>query len=190
MFKKLITFTMVFSFFIVQANAASNAGLKAAFDELNYSLSVEWDQKDKTFYTEQMKTFTAEIHELQAKGLTNQQLIEFVKAEVKNEKVAKDLETAFNMISINKMSAEDASQYMVETMKRSYSVGASYQGEVAVLAAVGLLFIVAAIVVGAMGSSYSGGGSSCVDTYVCDTSCYNDYYYGYTCYDDCYYACY
>lgn len=179
---------LVCAFFTVQANASTQSGLKAAFDEMNYALTVEWDQKDKDFYTEQMKTFMNKLRELQAKGLTNEQLMEFAKSEVKDAKVAKDLETAFNMISLNKLSAEDASKFMVDTMKRSYNVGASYQGSaVYILAAVGVLFIAAAIVLGATGTF---SGSYCSDVYVCDTECYYDYYYGYTCYDNCYYACY
>lgn len=191
MFKKLIALMMVVSIFTVNAHAVSQNGLKAAFDELNYSLTVEWDQKDKDFYTAQMKKFSAQLRDLQGKGLTNAQLVEFVRAEVKNEKVAKDLETAFNMISINKMSSEEASKYMVETMKKSYSAGASWNGEVFIYLAIGLLIVAAAIALGGSSSgSSNGGGYYCSEVYVCDTSCYYDYYYGYTCYDDCYYTCY
>lgn len=191
MFKKFITLMMVVSIFTVSANASTQTGLKTAFDELNYSLTVEWDQKDKDFYSAQMKKFSAELRELQAKGLTNSQLVEFVKSEVKNERAAKDLETAFNMVQINKMSSEEASKYMVEAMKKSYNTGASYQGEVFIYVAVGLLIVAAAIALATADTVVVGGGGYyCVDTYVCDTYCYNDYYYGYTCYDDCYWACY
>lgn len=192
MFKKLITLMMVLSIFTVHANAASNNSLKAAFDELNYALTVEWDQKDKDFYTEQMKSFSAVIRDLQSKGLTNAQLIDFVKSEVKNEKVAKDLETAFSMISINKLSSEDASKYMIETMKKSYSAGASWNGEVFLYLGIGVLLVAAAVAVGGSSSGNGGGygGGYCSNTYVCDTNCYYDYYWGYTCYDDCYYICY
>lgn len=37
------------------ALANSNSGLKSAFDELNYSLTEDWNQKDKSFYDVQMK---------------------------------------------------------------------------------------------------------------------------------------
>jgi len=189
-FKKFISMMMVLSIFTVHANAASQNSLKTVFDELNYSLSVEWDQKDKDFYTAQMKKFSSELRELQAKGLTNAQLIEFVKSEVKNEKVARDLETAFNMISITKMSSEEASNYMVETMKKSYSAGASWNGEVFLYLGIGVLLVAAAIAVGGNVSVSNGGGYYCSDYYVCDSVCYYDYYWGYTCYDDCYWTCY
>lgn len=191
MLKKLVTLMMVLSIFTVSAHANTVTGLKAAFDELNYSLVVEWDQKDKDFYSAQMKKFQSTLRDLQAKGLSNQQLVDFVKAEVKDKKVAKDLETAFNMISINKMSQEDASQYMVETMKRSYSAGASWNGDALLVVGVVLLIVVAAVAIGgSSGGGGNGGGYYCSEYYVCDTSCYYDYYWGYTCYDDCYYTCY
>lgn len=94
MFKKMITLMMVFALFTVHANAASQNNLKAAFDELNYSLTVEWDQKDKDFYNNQMKTFRGTLRELQRDGLSNSELIEFVKSEVKDQRIARDLETA------------------------------------------------------------------------------------------------
>lgn len=188
MFKKLLTLVMVFALFTVQAMAATQNGLKTAFDELNYSLTVEWDQKDTKFYDAQMKKFNETIRDLQAKGLTNAQLIEFAKSEVKDARVAKDLETAFNMISIQKMTGAEASKYMMETMKRSYSSGASWNGDALVYAAVGLLLIAVAIGVAAGGSS-GGGGTG----YSCYTDCgYTEYcsYYScqlvYECYDVCY----
>jgi hypothetical protein len=184
---------MVLSIFITSASASSRGGLKAAFDELNYSLTVEWDQQDKAFYGEQMKKFSQSVRELQAQGLTNAQLVDFVKAEVKDENVARDLETAFNMISINKMDAQEANKYMVETMKKAYSSGASWNGSSGVTVAVALLVVVAVIALAAAaggGSTGGTGGGYCHNYWVCDTSCYYDYWWGYTCYDNCYYMCY
>ena len=189
MLKKFIALFMILSIFTVQANASTHAGLKAAFDELNYALTVEWDQKDKDFHGEQMKKFASTVRDLQAKGLTNAQMIEFVKSEVKNAQVAKDLETAFNMIQINKMSSAEANKYILDTMKKSYSAGASWSGEVFVYLAVGVLIVALAIAI-ANGTPSTGGGAYCYydDVYVCDTYCYDDWYWGYTCYDDCYYT--
>lgn len=190
MFKRLFTLMLVLSIFTVQANAATSNGLKEAFNELNYSLTTEWDQKDKAFYETQMKTFAATIRDLQAKGLTNAQLIDFAKSEVKDAKAAKDLETAMTMVQINKMSSAEASKYVLDTMKKSYSAGASWNGEVLVYLAVGVLIVALAVAIASGNASVStGGGSNCYydDVYVCDTYCYDDWY-GYTCYDDCYYS--
>ncbi len=182
---------MVLAITTTSAFAQSNAGLKSAFDELNYSLTVEWNQKDKAFYDVQMKKFNASLKELQAKGLTNAELIAFVKSEVKDAKVAKDMETAFNMIQLQKMNASQAANYMTETMKKSYNVGASWNGDAVLYIGIGVLLVVVALAVAAGGvSAGNGGGGYCEEVYVCDTYCYNDYYWGYTCEDDCGYSCY
>ncbi len=177
MFSKFFTFLMVFAIFTVQASASTQNGLKAAFDEMNYSLTVEWDQEDRNFYEGQLKKFTSTVRELQKSGLTNAQMIEFAKTQVKDAKVAKDLETAFSMITINKMSSEEASKYMMDSMKRAYSNGASWNGEVLVYLAVGLLIVALAV---GLASGSSGGGSS--NGGGGTVSCYDDcYYYDYQC---------
>ena len=131
--------------FTTQAMANTHDGLKAAFDEFTYSVTVEWDQKDKEFHADQMKKFTSSIRDLQSKGLTNAQLVDFAKSQVKNAQVAKDLETALNMIQINKMSGAEANKYILDTMKKSYSAGASWNGEVFIYLAVGVLIVALAV---------------------------------------------
>jgi len=188
MLNKLIALMLVFSVFTVQTHASTNDGLKAAFDELDYALTVEWDQRDKDFHTEQLRKFTAAMRELQAKGLTNAQLVDFAKSQVKNAQVAKDLETAFNMIQINKMSPAEANKYILDTMKKSYSVGASWNGEVFIYLAVGVMIVALAIAIA--NSAYdSHHVANCAnnDVLVCDHYCYNDYFYGYYCAEDCYF---
>jgi Skp family chaperone for outer membrane proteins len=195
-FKKLLTLMMVVSIFTVQAQASTQNGLKAAFDEMNYSLTVEWDQKDNAVYEAQLKKFTGVVRDLQKQGLTNSQMIAFAKSEVKDAKVAKDLETAFSMITINKMSSEDASKYMMDSMKRSYSSGAAWNGDVLTYLAVGLLIVALAVGVAkgnvAVVAGNGGYGSSCYDDcYYYDYSCGYDYYgpiycQTYTCDTVCY----
>lgn len=186
MFKKLFTMMMVFALLTVQAHATTQNGLKAAFDEMNYALTVEWDQKDQSFYEGELKKFNAAVRELQKKGLTNQQMIDFAKSQIKDAKIAKDLETAFTMITINKMSSEEASQYMLDTMKRAYSNGASWGGEVLVYLGLGLLVV--GLAVGLSGAPTGGGYGTCYD----DCYYYNVYctdYYGYSYVCDRAYTC-
>ena len=91
MIKKMIALVMMLAMFTVQANASTNEvlallthdsnteALKAAYDDLNYAMTVEWDQKDESFRAAEMKKFTASVTDLQAKGLSNTQLVEFAK---------------------------------------------------------------------------------------------------------------
>lgn len=178
MIKKFIAFVMIFTLFTVSAQASVQVGLKAAFDELNYALNVEWDQKDQAFYKAQVRSFNETVKELMANGLTQTEFVEFVKSEVKNERVAKDMETALSMISLNNMSSAQASKYMIETMEKSYSAGASWNGRANVLLSLGILFVLAGVLVGA---------STTVTT--TNTCGYSVYYCGETCYGYPYYYC-
>jgi hypothetical protein len=140
MFKKLITLMMVLTIFTTQAQAHTSKSLKAAFDELNYSLSVEWDGQDKSVYAEHVKAFSAKVRQLQANGMTNEEFIDFVKSEA-TPAVAKNIEEALNVIEINQMSPAEASAYMTEVMKQSYAKGASWNGAL-VIGLVGVAAIV------------------------------------------------
>ena len=58
---------------------ASLSELKKAYDALNFSIQVEWDQKDKDFYNKKVAEFHKEVKKLQKLGLSNAELINFVK---------------------------------------------------------------------------------------------------------------
>jgi hypothetical protein len=186
MLRKFLVGFMAFAMVTVQANAVSNNNLKTAFDELNYALSVEWDQQDRNFYDAQMQKFTSKIKELQAQGMTNSELVEFALANIKDANMAKEVRTALTVVQINKMSTNEARKMVMETMAKSYNQGASWTGDGVLLGAAIVLLLVAVIVVAASagGNGNVSTGPSCYDEYVC-----YDYYdsWGYYWYSDCFY---
>jgi hypothetical protein len=196
MLKKLMSFAMIFTFLTVNATATTNNGLKAAYDELNYSLNVDWDQKDKAFYQASMKKFTDAVSLLQTEGLSNAEIISFVKNEMKDEAAARDLETAFNVVSINKMAPSEATEYMLNTMKKTYARGASWDGQMAAGIAVSAAIVVgiALLIILAPAGSSEGAApvnpGSCTQFYQCNNFCYNDAVFGYTCQPNCFWTCY
>jgi hypothetical protein len=180
MFKKLFAFSIICCLFVVQAHATAQNGLKAAFDELNYALTVEWDQSNREFYDSQMEQFKTNLASLQEQGLSNQDLVNFTLAQVKDQKMANDLETAFTMISINKMSEKEAQRYVTDIMNKSYSRGASWGGEVIVGAIVLILIVAVAAIVAGKARVEDG----CYKIRVCE-----DYCTGGICYTDCDWKC-
>lgn len=173
--KRIFGFLTAFSFICVQATAGTTEGLKTAFEELNYNLSVEWDQKDQNFYDQEMKKFASELKSLKAQGLTNTEIVAFVKSEMKNEKVAKDLETAFSMIQVNQMTLDEASSYMIESLKMARSTGANWSASTHLaFSAVFSVLVLAAIIVAPVPTH----ARYCVDYLQCDA-------YG----GNCYYVC-
>lgn len=192
MLKKFFALFLILSITTAQANVVSNNNLKLAFDELNYSLSVDWDQKDRAFYDAQMKKFQDEVKELQAQGLTNSEIVAFAKSQVKDEKLAKDIDTAFTMIQVNKLSEAEARKLVLDTVSKGYTQGASWRGEVAVYTTIAVVLVAALVVglaVGLGGNVTVSTGSYCTNytEYVC-----YDYYdsWGYYWYTDCYYETY
>ncbi len=93
---------------VVQANAATHNGLKAALDDLNNALTVDWYQTDRAFYSSQMEKFSYQVKSLKEQGLTNQELTDLALTQFKDEKAAKDLQTAFTIITIDKLSPKKA----------------------------------------------------------------------------------
>jgi uncharacterized protein YoaH (UPF0181 family) len=126
MFKKIITLLIALSIFSGQAIATTGSGLKKAYDELNYSLTVEWDQNDESFYNEQMAVFTAKVQELKSEGLTQSELINFSKLQLKNAKSNLDLDAALKVIQANKLTTSEANSYILQALKGSHSSGASW----------------------------------------------------------------
>ncbi len=185
MFKKFFVSCLAFAMLTVHANAGTNQGLKAAFDDLNYSLTVEWDQKDRAFHDAKMRAFSSKVAELQAQGLTNADLLAFAKSQIHNAALARDVEAAFNLIQINNMSIGEANTLVRDMISKSYSTGASWSGSALLLGGLGILLILAAV--SSAGSGGTGGGYGCGNEYVC----YDVYdSWGYYWYTDCGYEYY
>lgn len=172
MFKLVSSIVLVFSLLSTTAQASAVSGLKDAYDELQYALTVEWDQKDKVFHQDQLKNFNQKLEALQKEGLTHKEMMDFSKSLIKNEKIAKDLEESLKVISADKLSTEQAQKFLKSALEKSFSQGAHYQGDgfdVAMYIVVGFILV---LVVGlglsggmsASGSSSDGGDYSSYDS--------------------------
>ncbi|HXH31569.1 MAG TPA: hypothetical protein VNJ01_12195 [Bacteriovoracaceae bacterium] len=178
MIKKLLSLMLVLSIFTVNASAASHSGLKQAFDELTYTLTVETNGKDDAASKTAMKNFSTKVRELRAQGLTNAEMIAFVKSEVKDAKVAAEIEAAFNMINLTKMDSKEAAETISSIMKKSEVSGASWSGGATVLVVAVIALVVVAV---ALRGSYVANGCYNDEFVACDTQCE---WYG--CYEECY----
>ena len=91
--KSLALFVLMLSFQSMATAPVNHLNeLRAAFDRLNFSIQVEWDQKDKMFYNAKVSEFKKTVQALQEKGLTNAELIEFIKRNVKDKNIAGDVD--------------------------------------------------------------------------------------------------
>lgn len=188
MLKKLIAISLVFTFLNVHA-AAPVSNLKAlasAYDKLNFALTVEWDQKDKDFYSANMKQFKKTLVKLRQEGLNNVDLVKFAQTKIKNKQAAKEIETLFNVVEINKLSDTEAREFILNTVEQNRTNGSNWLGsELSTSAFIALLVVLAIIIASTEstgGGSYDGGYyENCYDDYVCWDVCYD--------YSSCYSQC-
>lgn len=169
--KRVFVLFLVLITFSVQANAATQNGLKAAFDELNYSLSVEWDQKDQAFFNVQSEKFSSEILKLQAAGLSNQELLDFTISQIKDEKLAREIQTTYSLVSINAMSAKEAQEHIKSVVEKTYNRGASWNGTAAFVGGAIFAIVVLAVVAVVYKDELTEKGEECYMAYKCHEVC-------------------
>jgi hypothetical protein len=144
--KNIISLFLCFIFSLPPLNAATTEKnqLQKAVDDLQYAITVEWDQKDQLFYNTQMEAFKKSLQELHGSGMPISEMVaEFAKM-IKDEKVANEFSKTFNLIDSNKMSFDHAVEIMNRSISQTYQRGASWSGE----AVLGISLVV--IIMGAM----------------------------------------
>lgn len=149
MFMKFFSFVLIFATLSSHAVAGTHKGIKAAFDELHYSLSVEWDQKDQGFFNQKSESFTKDLIALQKSGISNQELMNEILIEIKDKRIARDIEATFSLMSLNALSPEEANRQVKSILEKSYQTGASWNGgsvlfgmvlTIALIAVVGIVY--------------------------------------------------
>jgi hypothetical protein len=174
-----VALLMITTFPTTQAHAG-NLGVNAAINQLNYKLNVQWDQHDQAFKKAAYATFTTQVAELQASGVSADQIVSALKAKMPDAQTAHDVEAMATQAKIQGMNGEQVNKLVFNYMQRQ-ATGASWNDSATYTAiSVGVLVLVAVILlaggtINIQSTSYSSPGYW--------SSCY-DYYYGY--YYDCY----
>ena len=188
MFKRLSTLLLAFAF--VTTASASTVGahsIKAAIDEFNFAVTVEWDQQDQAFYQAQMKKFLANLNTLRAQGATTAEIIDVAVSTVKNEKLASEMKSILELIEVEKLSVEEAQGMLLEATKNSSSTGASWSSDawVWIGPVLGIAILLAVLGGSSNGSSTTDPGTNPGYTCGYNYSCYWGYdswgHYGYQC---------
>ncbi len=176
MLKKIFMTAMTLVLFF-QQTAFAGSGLSEALDELQFALTVEWDQKDQNFYDRSIQKFQDKLSLLEAQGQDRTKMFEEVISKVKSESFRSDMRLMTNLVATKIMSEKDAMNFIQDSVKKTYSSGASWNGE-SWLRIGGII-----IVVGFM-AFWITGMSKCLNDPNSVTSCSG----GVTCYDgdDCY----
>lgn len=78
--------------------------------------------------------------------MTRGELISFIKSQLKDATLIKNLDSVLEAISLNKMTSEEAQNFMIRSIENSQAQGANWNG-VIILTPVGLLILVLLIAV-------------------------------------------
>ena len=112
-FKKIISILTILASFqsFALTPQAGLTELKKAYDALNFSIQVEWDQKDKKFYNKKVEDFHNTIKRLQNSGLTNSDLIKFIKTNIKDKNLANNIDELYETIQATSMTSTEARKF-------------------------------------------------------------------------------
>ena len=130
MLRKITALLMLTAFTHVSAMTpiARATDLNKTFDELNYSLNVEWDQKDDKFFDASVNEFEKNIAELQKQGLTNKELIDYTLSKIKDNKTKDEVTAIVEVVNESNMSSEEARAFVMTKLSSTYANGASWSG--------------------------------------------------------------
>lgn len=111
MIKILLSLVLAVSIFSGNVSAST---IQQSIDELNYELTVEWDQKDQAFLANSISNFKAK---LALQGISNEELVKYV-------------------AKTNNITEEE----LIEALRANavYMQGASWNGVIYVLGGIGL----------------------------------------------------
>lgn len=110
---KFISFVLCLCF-VFPVFAGTKSEIKSVVDDLNYTLSVEWDQQDEAFLKSALNVFEAKLSE---KGISHKDLLSYAAEE-------------------NNMSVQELMKLIREGA--TYKKGSSWNGVIYVLGGIGL----------------------------------------------------
>lgn len=106
------------------ANVFAASNLEAVFNDYQYSMTVEWDQKDVNFKNAETEKFYKNLDALVAEGLTPNELMNFVSSKVQDKKALEALRLQASKATSN----EEVLSILSQNAGSLYNQGASWTG--------------------------------------------------------------
>lgn len=178
MFNRFFALILVIGFLgPAPVGASTNAEtLRAAMNDFNFAVNVEWDQKDQAFYDAQMLRFQEVLNVLSLNGMTQKDMLTEAQSLIKDSRTSADLQKTLQLIEANNLSAAETKKLVMEMISQSQSRGANWSGDVLWTIGPILALVLVIAVVAAGGSSCGGEGQTECPARTCS------YGYHYQCY--------
>lgn len=177
----LLALTMAMVFPMVQVQAQETT-LDSAISNLQYRLTVEWDQKDLGAQKKIMSDFAAELDQLKKQGVTDQEIFKSLSAKAFDAQTSKDIENLAKYAKANNLDQKQIRKLVVDYANKSQKLGTSWSSEATVGIVIGIVLVV--VLIAALT------GNVTVSTGYYYDSCYDDCYYDYYGYYYCDTYCY
>lgn len=144
---KIISILLMFCFSSnILAESKVIHALEQSLDDYQYTMTVEWDQKDSSFYDQETEKFFNKMSSLiQNEGFQKEEILLFAEAKMSNKKALEALKLKMNVLTSSKSSKELA-EVLRENSKDFYAKGASWNGfstESLLIAAIGAVLVYA-----------------------------------------------
>ncbi len=125
---KILSAIIVFCFTMnLYASTGALNELSAAMDEYQYSMTVDWDQKDQAFKNKQIEALSAKMGQLFKQGLTAQDVNVLVENRFKNSQAAEAAKMKIAMMG-NNITPANVVELLKTNSSEIYSNGASWNG--------------------------------------------------------------
>lgn len=142
---KLLSLLLVWCFTL---NAFASTGvmgqLESKIDEYNYAVTVEWDQKDQSFFDKETQKFTQELDKLfSEQGLTSAELTTLLEKKIKDKNLLNSIK-----LKISLMKSLSPKEIMDSLKKDNlYSHGASWSGDTQIWIIGGVVVVALALLI-------------------------------------------
>lgn len=150
---------------------AQGVTLDSAISNLQYSLTVEWDQKDVTAQKAILGAFAADVETLKKQGVSDEQIFKALSEKAFDAQTSKDIAHLAKYAKEKKLDQKEVRKLVVDYANKSQKLGTSWSDEATVGLVIGIVLVV--VLIAALSGGFSNGSSG-------------GYYY-YDCYDECYY---
>ncbi len=128
LFASFISMLMIVTF-PMNAVHASEASLADAMNELQYNLTVQWDQKDQAAKNQYVDAFTQKVAALKAAGLSDEELLKAVATEAGDPQSAADLQALSEYAKSNQLTPEQITDAVVQYSNQASHDGAHWLGK-------------------------------------------------------------
>ena len=140
----ILAFNQSFAMTPAQEAKTFTSELNRSFDDLNFKVNVEWDQKDGNFFDQSITDFENDIAELQREGLTSENLVKHALGKIKDKNELQDIGRMAKVTET--MSPDEARDFVISKLSKTYAQGASYHGGVVKASIYGVAAIICVLI--------------------------------------------